>query len=286
MKPVNCPGHIQILQRLAPKWSDLPLKLAEFGVCHRNEPTSALHGLFRLAQFTQDDGHLFCLEGQVVPEVARFARSLLAFYAEAGFPEVKVALATRPEHRFGTDDLGDRAERRLAEAAREAGLPWAEHPGEGAFYGPKLEFTLQDRQGRGWQCGTIQLDFVLPDRFALQCKGPEGHPIRPVMLHRALLGSLERFLSILLEQHQGLFSKWGCGRAGCGASARPVICASPGFWPWAIRRRQGIPGRSSPCGENACGWPLTMRWPGCWSRAADPRWIDGCPPPKKCHSAC
>lgn len=208
VKPVNCPGHIQILQRLAPKWNDLPLKLAEFGVCHRNEPTGALHGLFRLAQFTQDDGHLFCLEDQVVPEVARFARSLFAFYAEAGFPEVKVALATRPELRVGADALWDRAERMLAEAAREAGLPCAEQPGEGAFYGPKLEFTLQDRQGRGWQCGTIQLDFVLPDRFSLQCEGPEGRPIRPVMLHRALLGSLERFLGILLEQHRGALPPW------------------------------------------------------------------------------
>lgn len=208
VKPVNCPGHIQVVQRLAPSWRDLPLKLGEFGICHRMEPSGALQGLFRLAQFTQDDGHLFCLEDQVVPEVAGFAGNLFRFYERAGFPDVRVALALRPDVRAGSDALWDRAEAMLGDAARQAGLAFEAHPGEGAFYGPKLEFTLRDHQGRGWQCGTIQLDFVLPERFGLQVPGPEGEPIRPVMLHRALLGSLERFLGILLEHHRGVLPAW------------------------------------------------------------------------------
>ncbi|BDU78173.1 threonine--tRNA ligase [Mesoterricola sediminis] len=207
IKPVNCPGHIQIVQRLAPSWRDLPLKVAEFGVCHRNEPSGALQGLFRLVQFTQDDGHLFCLEDQVVPQVAGFAASLFRFYAASGFPSAQVALATRPEVRAGDDATWDRAEAWLGEAARQAGLSFEVHPGDGAFYGPKLEFTLRDRQGRPWQCGTLQLDLVMPERFGLEVAGPAG-PLRPVMLHRALLGSLERFLGILLEHHGGDLPLW------------------------------------------------------------------------------
>jgi threonyl-tRNA synthetase len=207
-KPVNCPGHIQIFQHLAPSWRDLPLKLGEFGICHRNEPSGSLQGLFRLVQFTQDDGHLFCLEPQVVPEVAEFAGSLFRFYRRAGFREVRVALATRPPERAGDDGVWDRAEAMLAAAATQAGLAFEIHPGEGAFYGPKLEFTLQDHRGRAWQCGTIQLDMVLPERFDLQVSGPGGEPLRPVMLHRAMLGSLERFLGILLEHHQGRLPPW------------------------------------------------------------------------------
>ncbi|NOJ78377.1 threonine--tRNA ligase [Myxococcus xanthus] len=208
VKPVSCPGHIELVQRMAPSYRDLPLRLGEFGLVHRAEPGGALHGLFRLRQFTQDDGHIFCAEPQVVPEVVRFARSLKDFYAGFGFDDVQVAFSGRPASRAGRDELWDKAESWLLLAAKEAGLQCHMQPGEGAFYGPKLEFVLKDRLGRAWQCGTIQLDLVLPERFDLHYVDASGARVRPVMLHRALLGSLERFIGVMLEHHGGALPPW------------------------------------------------------------------------------
>jgi len=208
MKPVNCPGHIQLVQRMAPSYRDLPLRLCEFGLVHRSEPSGALQGLFRLRQFTQDDGHIFCAEEQVVQEVSRFCSSLKDFYADFGFEDVQVAFSSRPEQRAGSDAVWDRAEALLHEAAHHAGLACDQQPGEGAFYGPKLEFKLKDRLGRSWQCGTIQLDLVLPERFGLHYVDASGAKRQPMMLHRAMLGSLERFIGILLEHHEGALPAW------------------------------------------------------------------------------
>jgi threonyl-tRNA synthetase len=208
VKPVSCPGHIQIFQRMAPSFRALPLRLAEFGLVHRNESSGALQGLFRLRQFTQDDGHIFCMEEQVADEVAAFCRSLRVFYRDFGFEDVQVAFSSRPEQRAGSDDVWDRAEAALLEAARRVGLDCRMQPGQGAFYGPKLEFILKDRSGRDWQCGTIQLDFVLPERFDIHYVDSGGGRRRPVMLHRAIFGSVERFLGILLEHHQGALPAW------------------------------------------------------------------------------
>ena len=208
LKPVSCPGHIQIVQRMAPSHRDLPLRLGEFGLVHRSEPSGALHGLFRLRQFTQDDGHIFCAAEQVEAEVVRFVRSLKAFYAGFGFDDVQVAFSSRPAMRAGGDALWDQAEAWLQSAAKQAGLQYEDQPGEGAFYGPKLEFVLKDRLGRAWQCGTIQLDLVLPERFDLHYVGASGERLRPVMLHRALFGSLERFIGVLLEHHGGALPAW------------------------------------------------------------------------------
>lgn len=208
LKPVSCPGHIQIAARSALSYRDLPLRLCEFGCCHRDEPSGTLHGLFRLRQFTQDDGHVFCAEDQVEAEIRRFCSGVGAFYAAFGFPEVAVALSTRPPERAGDDALWDRAEAALQAAAEAAGLRPALQPGEGAFYGPKLEFSLRDRLGRAWQCGTIQLDFVLPERFDLRYVDASGQRRRPAILHRALYGSVERFLGVLLEHHAGSLPGW------------------------------------------------------------------------------
>ena len=208
LKPVSCPGHIQIAQRGALSYRDLPLRLCEFGLCHRNEPSGTLHGLFRLRQFTQDDGHVFCADDQVLAEIVRFCRGAAAFYRAFGFDIVGVALSTRPPQRAGDDAVWDRAEALLAEGARAADLAPILQPGEGAFYGPKLEFSLRDRLGRAWQCGTIQLDFVLPGRFGLHYIDDAGQRRRPAMLHRAIYGSLEHFLAIVLEQHGGALPPW------------------------------------------------------------------------------
>jgi threonyl-tRNA synthetase len=208
LKPVSCPGHMELVRRLGPLWADLPLRLAEFGLVHRDEPSGALHGLFRLRQFSQDDGHVFCREDQVSDELARFVRSLRAFYAAMGFDDVEVAFSGRPPDRLGDDAVWDRAEALLADAARAAGLDWRDQPAEGAFYGPKLEFVLHDRLGRAWQCGTIQVDLVLPERFELAFPDGDGGRRRPVVLHRALVGSLERFLGIVLEHHRGRLPAW------------------------------------------------------------------------------
>jgi threonyl-tRNA synthetase len=208
MKPVNCPGHAQIVKKRSLSQRDLPLRLAEFGIVHRDEASGVLHGLLRLRQFTQDDGHVFLAEADVEREVSQFCASLYDFYQALGFSEVAVNFATRPGQRAGSDDVWDRAERALENAARRAGLRCRHKPGEGAFYGPKLEFELQDRLGRAWQCGTIQLDFVLPERFELSYDDSSGKRVRPAMLHRAMLGSLERFLAILLEHHEGRLPAW------------------------------------------------------------------------------
>ena len=208
LKPVSCPGHMELVRRLGPLWGDLPLRLAEFGLVHRDEPSGALHGLFRLRQFSQDDGHVFCREEQVAGELALFVQSVRALYSALGFEDVQVAFSGRPPNRLGDEAVWDRAEALLADAARAAGLSWFHQPGEGAFYGPKLEFVLRDRLGRAWQCGTIQVDLVLPDRFELGFRDGSGGRHRPVVLHRALVGSLERFLGIVLEHHHGRLPAW------------------------------------------------------------------------------
>lgn len=208
MKPVNCPGHLQIVNRMVPSYRDLPLRISEFGIVHRNEQSGALLGLFRLRQFTQDDGHVICTEEQVAAEVERFCRSLREFYGAFGFHDVRVGFSTRPESRAGGDDLWDRSEKALGDAAASAGLPCVLQPGQGAFYGPKLEFVLSDRLGRDWQCGTIQLDFVMPGQFGVEYVDVEGHKVAPVMLHRAMLGSMERFIGILLEHYEGDLPAW------------------------------------------------------------------------------
>ena len=207
LKPVSCPGHVQLVKRMAPSYRDLPLRLAEMGVVHRDEQGGALHGLFRLRQFTQDDGHVFCADEQIADEVARFCRDLPALYRRFGFDDIHVALSTRPAERAGDDAWWDRAEAALEAAARAAG-PVEIVPGGGAFYGPKLEFVLRDRRGRPWQCGTIQLDLVLPRRFDLRYVDAGGERRFPAILHRALFGSIERFLGVLLEHHGAQLPAW------------------------------------------------------------------------------
>ena len=207
-KPVSCPGHLEILRRRAPSYRDLPVRYSELGLVHRNEPSGTLHGLFRLRQFTQDDGHVFCAAEQVEAEVARFCRSLVGLYDALGFQQVEVTFASRPDNRAGSDEVWDRAEQLLQSAALRAGLAPAHAPKAGAFYGPKLEFALPDRVGRRWQCGTIQLDLVLPERFGIEFVAASGQREQPLMLHRATLGSLERFLGIVLEQYDGRLPDW------------------------------------------------------------------------------
>lgn len=208
VKPVSCPGHIQIVESKAPSYRDLPIKLAEFGVVHRDEPGGTLHGLLRLRQFTQDDGHVFCSEEHVPAELDRFLRSLRPFYAAFGFDAIDFALSTRPPERAGDDALWDWAEDALRAALDRLAVPVALQEGGGAFYGPKIELSLQDRMGRRWQCGTIQLDLVMPRRFDLRYVGAGGDRRHVVMLHRALYGSLERFLGVLLEHHRGKLPPW------------------------------------------------------------------------------
>ena len=208
LKPVSCPGAIAIVQKLAPSWRDLPIRLAEMGLVHRDEDSGALSGLFRLRQFTQDDGHIFCTDAQVPDEVARFVREVPAFYRRFGFDDVSVALSLRPPNRIGDDARWDRAEHMLREIVTSLGVPIAEQPGAGAIYGPKLEFVLRDRRGRPWQCGTMQLDFFMPQRFDVRYVDANGDRQLVVMLHRALLGSLERFIAILIDHHAGALPAW------------------------------------------------------------------------------
>jgi threonyl-tRNA synthetase len=208
VKPVSCPGHVFIADRKRPSYRDLPIRLAEFGVVHRDEPSGTLQGLLRLRQFTQDDGHVFCTFEQALDEVERFCRSVPPFYAQFGFVELGLSLATRPAERAGDEALWDRAEAALHEVLRRLDWPYRLEPGGGAFYGPKLEFVLKDRLGRAWQCGTIQFDLVMPERFDLSYVESDGSRQRVVMLHRALYGSLERFLGILLEQHGAALPAW------------------------------------------------------------------------------
>ena len=208
VKPMNCPGHVQIFNSGLHSYRELPLRLAEFGSCHRNEPSGALHGIMRVRGFTQDDAHIFCMEEQVEQEVADFIVMLQKCYADFGFQEVLVKLSTRPEKRVGSDESWDKAEAALAAALEKNGLAFDLQPGEGAFYGPKIEFTLKDTLGRLWQCGTIQLDFNLPVRLGAEFVAEDNSRKIPVMLHRAILGSMERFIGILIEHHAGNFPAW------------------------------------------------------------------------------
>jgi threonyl-tRNA synthetase len=208
VKPMSCPGHVQIFNQGLKSYRDLPLRLAEFGSCHRNEQSGALHGIMRVRGFTQDDAHIFCTEAQVLGEAMAFIDLLVDVYADFGFTELKVLLSTRPEKRIGAEASWDQAEQALARALDERGLTWQENPGEGAFYGPKVEFSLRDSIGRLWQCGTLQLDFALPERLGAEYVGEDGQRHRPVMLHRAVLGSMERFIGILVEEHAGIFPVW------------------------------------------------------------------------------
>ncbi|CAH0348858.1 MAG: threonine--tRNA ligase [Sphingobium sp.] len=213
LKPMNCPAHVLIFRQGIKSYRDLPLRLAEFGCCHRNEPHGALHGIMRVRQFTQDDAHIFCREDQIVEEVRLFCNLLDTIYKDLGFESYAIKLALRPEKRFGSEEMWDKAEQSLRDAVAQAGRAgpeygWEELPGEGAFYSPKLEFHLTDAIGRTWQCGTIQLDYVLPERLDASYVGEDGERHRPVMLHRAILGTFERFIGILIEHHAGRFPVW------------------------------------------------------------------------------
>ena len=208
VKPMNCPGHVQIFNQGLKSYRDLPLRLAEFGSCHRNEPSGTLHGLLRLRNFVQDDAHIFCAEGDIQSEVSAFIDLLYRVYADFGFSEVLVKLSTRPEKRVGSEALWDKAEAALAQALAHKGLAYDLQPGEGAFYGPKIEFALKDSLARVWQCGTIQVDFAMPERLGASFIAADGKKAMPVMLHRAILGSLERFIGILIEEHAGALPLW------------------------------------------------------------------------------
>jgi threonyl-tRNA synthetase len=208
IKPMNCPCHVQIFNQDIVSYRDLPMRMAEFGSCHRYEPSGALHGLMRARSFVQDDAHIFCTEDQITSETVAFCKLLLEVYKDLGFEEVTVMFADRPEVRAGADAVWDQAEAALTEAVKETGLDYTLNPGEGAFYGPKLEFHLKDTIGRSWQCGTLQVDFVLPERLNANYIGEDSARHRPVMLHRAILGSLERFIGILIEHHAGRFPMW------------------------------------------------------------------------------
>jgi threonyl-tRNA synthetase len=208
VKPMNCPCHIQVFNQGLKSYRDLPLRLAEFGCCHRNEPSGALHGIMRVRGFTQDDAHIFCAENQIRKEASDFIKLTLDVYKDFGFDNVEMKLSTRPEGRIGDDAQWDQAESALEDALNDAGLDWELQPGEGAFYGPKIEFSLRDCIGRVWQCGTIQLDFMLPERLDAQFVAEDGERKTPVMLHRAILGSFERFVGILIEHYAGAMPPW------------------------------------------------------------------------------
>ena len=208
IKPMNCPGHIQIFNTGLRSYRDLPLRCGEFGSCHRNEPSGALHGIMRVRGFTQDDGHIFCTEDQIQPEVTAFNDLVRKVYADFGFTDITIKLALRPEKRVGADKVWDKAETALREALKASGLEWEELPGEGAFYGPKIEFHIKDAIGRSWQCGTVQVDFSMPQRLGAEFVGEDNSRHTPVMLHRAILGSLERFIGILIENWSGALPLW------------------------------------------------------------------------------
>ncbi|MBA4708744.1 threonine--tRNA ligase [Aquitalea aquatica] len=208
VKPMNCPGHIQIFNSGLRSYRDLPLRYAEFGSCHRNEPGGALHGIMRVRGFVQDDGHIFCTEDQINQEAKAFHRLVMEVYERFGFDKVSIKLALRPEKRLGAEETWDKAEQGMREALQACGVAWEELPGEGAFYGPKIEYHVKDALGRSWQCGTLQLDFMLPESLDAEYVADDNSRKRPVMLHRAALGSLERFLGILIENHAGAFPLW------------------------------------------------------------------------------
>ncbi|HEX5319609.1 MAG TPA: threonine--tRNA ligase [Stellaceae bacterium] len=208
VKPMNCPGHVLIFRNRLRSYRELPLRLAEFGSCHRNEPSGALHGIMRVRGFTQDDAHIFCTEDQITSESIAFCRLLLSIYKDFGFEDVAIKFADRPTPRIGSDETWDHAEKSLRDAVEAAGLSYTLAPGEGAFYGPKLEFHLRDALGRDWQCGTLQLDYSMPGRLGASYVGEDGARHTPVMLHRAILGSMERFIGILIEHYAGRFPLW------------------------------------------------------------------------------
>ena len=208
LKPMNCPGHILIYKQGIKSYRDLPLRYGEFGQCHRNEPTGGLHGIMRVRAFTQDDGHIFCTEDMILPECVAYTSLLQKVYADFGFSNIIYKVATRPEARIGSDESWDKAEHSLMESLRRSGCEFEISPGDGAFYGPKIEYTLKDAIGRQWQCGTMQVDFSMPERLDAEYVGEDGARHRPVMLHRAIVGSLERFIGILIEQHAGALPTW------------------------------------------------------------------------------
>jgi threonyl-tRNA synthetase len=208
IKPMNCPGHIQIFNKGLRSYRELPLRYGEFGVCTRNEPSGALHGIMRVRAFTQDDGHIFCSEEQIKPEVTAFTAQLKRVYADFGFTDIQYKLATRPAKRVGSDAVWDKAERALRSALEEGGIPFELLPGEGAFYGPKIEYHLKDSIGRPWQCGTMQVDFSMPGLLGAEYVAEDNSRRVPVMLHRAVLGSMERFVGILIEHYAGAMPLW------------------------------------------------------------------------------
>jgi threonyl-tRNA synthetase len=208
IKPMNCPGHVQIFNQGLKSYRDLPLRMAEFGACHRNEPSGALHGIMRVRGFTQDDAHVFCTENQVQQEVTSCIKMVYDTYQTFGFDNIVVKLSTRPEKRVGSDEMWDKAESDLTVALESMDIPFEIQEGEGAFYGPKIEFTLHDCLDRAWQCGTVQLDFALPERLGATYVGEDNERHTPVMIHRAILGSLERFIGILIEEYAGFFPTW------------------------------------------------------------------------------
>lgn len=239
LKPMNCPGHILIFKQGIKSYRDLPLRYGEFGQCHRNEPTGGLHGIMRVRGFTQDDGHIFCTEDQIQSEVKAFTSLLQKVYRDFGFTSIIYKLSTRPEKRIGSEESWDRAEAALAEGLRASGCEFEYLPGEGAFYGPKIEYTLKDALGRPWQCGTIQVDPNLPERLDAEFVGEDGVRHRPVMLHRAIVGSLERFIGILIEQHAGALPVW---LAPVQVSALNITDAQSGYVQDVVKtlRNQGV----------------------------------------------
>ena len=208
LKPMNCPGHLIIFNQGIKSYRDLPLRFGEFGQCHRNEPSGGLHGIMRVRAFTQDDGHIFCTEEQIQSEVIAFTTLLQKVYKDFGYTDIIYKLSTRPEKRIGSEESWDRAEQALAEGLKASGCDFQYLPGEGAFYGPKIEYTLKDAIGREWQCGTMQVDPNMPERLGAEYVGEDGARHRPIMLHRAIVGSLERFIGILIEQHAGALPVW------------------------------------------------------------------------------
>jgi threonyl-tRNA synthetase len=208
IKPMNCPGHIQVYNQGIKSYRDLPLRIAEFGKCHRYEPSGALHGMMRVRAFTQDDAHIFCTPEQITDESIAVCKLILSIYRDFGFEDVRIKFADRPEARVGDDEIWDQAEQALLKALEAGGYEYTHNPGEGAFYGPKLEFVLRDAIGRDWQCGTLQVDLNMPGRLGATYIGEDGNKHTPVMLHRAMLGSLERFMGILIEHHAGNLPLW------------------------------------------------------------------------------
>ncbi|MCE5231743.1 MAG: threonine--tRNA ligase [Mizugakiibacter sp.] len=208
VKPMNCPGHVQIFNSDLRSYRDLPIRYGEFGACHRNEPSGALHGIMRVRAFTQDDGHVFCTEDQIEPEVTAFHRQAMRVYADFGFSDIALKIALRPDKRLGSDEVWDKAEEALRAALRSAGVSWEELPGEGAFYGPKIEYHMKDSIGRAWQVGTMQVDFMMPQRLGAEYVDEHSQRRHPVMLHRAIVGSMERFIGILIEHHAGNLPPW------------------------------------------------------------------------------